>query len=173
MYAAPMSTTRCAGLLLSVDPGLRACGVALWRDGELLRACAIRGGTEGRGPDVWRSLAASVVNWVEAGLADGESGVVLVETMKVYAQGRADPADLVELAGVSGAIVGRLGWRAEGVRAAEWNGQLPSPIRRNRTREWVEAQGWNARVNLDTTARFQQDVWSAVGIGRWRVTGHR
>lgn len=122
---------------------------------------------------MWRSLAASVVNWVEAGLADGESGVVLVETMKVYAQGRADPADLVELAGVSGAIVGRLGWRAEGVRAAEWNGQLPSPIRRNRTREWVEAQGWDARVNLDTTARFQQDVWSAVGIGRWRVTGHR
>lgn len=103
-------------------------------------------------------------------------GVVVVETMRAYVQGRADPADLMELAGVAGAIVGRLGasgWSSEGVRAAEWNGQVPAPIRRNRTREWVDAQGWEARVDLDTTARYQQDVWSAVGIGRWRVTGRR
>lgn len=168
-----MSTTRCPGWLLTVDPGLRACGVALWRDGELQSACAVRGVVEGRGPEAWRTLASGIGVWVEARVEEGEQGVVLVETMKVYAQGRADPADLVELAGVSGAVVGRLGWRAEGVRAAEWNGQLPSPIRRNRTRDWVEAQGWNDRVNLDTTARFQQDIWSAIGIGRWRVTGHR
>jgi hypothetical protein len=123
---------------------------------------------------VWQALARGVETWLEANYS--LPGVVLVETMKAYVQGRADPADLMELAGVAGAIVGRLGtsgWSSEGVRAAEWNGQVPAPIRRNRSREWVEAQGWVERVDLDTTARFQQDVWSAVGIGRWRITGKR
>jgi hypothetical protein len=101
-------------------------------------------------------------------------GTVILEEMEVHAHGTARPADLLELAGVGGAVVGALpGWQAEGVLAKIWNGQLPSEIRRARTRAWVEEQGRLACVDLDTTARFQQDVWSAVGIGRWKTTGQR
>jgi len=99
-----------------------------------------------------------------------EPGVVLTETMKVYVGGKADPDDLLELQGVAGAVVGVLGsvgWQAKGVLAREWNGTVPSEIRRERTKAWVEARGWVSRVDLKTTARFQQDVWSAVGIGRY------
>ena len=159
-----------SGTLLSVDPGLRASGVALWYDGVLVRAGAVCGPDAGRGPAVWSALARGVEEW----LGVAPPGALVVETMKVYLAGKGDPADLLELAGVAGSVVGRLSaWSAEGVRAADWNGQVPAHIRRTRTREWVEAQGWLDRVDLATTARFQQDVWSAVGIGRWRVTGRR
>lgn len=131
----------------------------------------MRGPTTGRGPAVWSALAAGVATWV----GPLEPGVLLVEEMKVYVgNGKGDPADLIELSGVAGAVVGRLvGWTAEGVRASDWNGQVPAQIRRKRTAAWVEAQGWTSRVDLATTARFQQDVWSSVGIGRWRTTGRR
>jgi hypothetical protein len=130
----------------------------------------VRGPAIGRGPDVWAALAGGVAEWV--GVAP--CGVLVVETMKIYLVGKGDPADLIELSGVAGAVVGRLsGWRAEGVKAAEWNRQVPSHIQRQRTRAWVEAQGWIDRVDLRTTARFQEDVWSAVGIGRWRMSQSR
>ena len=158
------------GTLVCVDPGLRACGLSLWYDGVLVRAGAVRGPTTGRGPAIWSALALDVEEWVGC----APPGVLVVEAMKVYLAGKGDPADLLELAGVSGAVVGRLpAWSAEGVKAADWNGQVPAHIRRERTRAWVETQGWLDRVDLDTTARYQQDVWSAVGIGRWRVSGRR
>lgn len=119
---------------------------------------------------MWAALAAGVEEW----LGVAPHGIVLVETMKVYVVGKGDPADLIELSGVGGAVVGRLsGWTAEGVRASEWNGQVPAHIRRQRTRAWLEQAGWLDRVDLATTARFQEDVWSAVGIGRWRTTQSR
>jgi hypothetical protein len=156
--------------VLAVDPGLRACGVALFRDGELVRAAAVRGPRTGRGPAVWRALGLGVAAWV----GDLVVGRLVVETMKVYTGGQSDPDDLLELAGICGAVATALPrWPVEGVRAAEWNGQVPAEIRRWRTQTWTESLHWTDRVDLNTTQRFQQDVWSAVGIGRWKVTGQR
>lgn len=161
-------------MMLSIDPGLRACGVALWSDtvdGELVWARALRGPKDGRGPALWaaygrlvRDLFEDVDPW----------GHLVIETMKQYVNGKADPDDLLELQGVSGAIVGVLssrGWSVEGVLARDWNGQVPSKVRRARTQAWVESKGWTSRVDVRTTQRYQQDVWSAVGIGRWATSG--
>lgn len=164
--------------LLSVDPGLKACGVALWSGSgvhtELVWARAVRASVVGRGPAAWGRLASEVMGYApELGVDEGR---VIVETMKVYANGKADPDDLFELQGISGAVTGvavSRKWRADGVLAREWNGTVPSDIRRERTKAWVEARGWTSRVDLNTTARFQQDVWSAVGIGRYAFEGGR
>lgn len=158
------------GSLVCVDPGLRACGVSLFVDGQLVRAGAVRGHATLRGPAAWRILAQGVEAWV----GDAVPGVLLVEEMKVYVASKGDPSDLIELSGVAGAVVGRLSaWQAEGVKARDWNGQVPSEIRRARTRKWVEEAGWLSCVDLDTTARFQQDIWSALGIARWKLSGVR
>ena len=94
------------GLLLTVDPGLRACGVSCWDGEELQWARAVRGPTKGRGPAVWGALAR------DAGLvAPPLTGTLLIETMKVYSGSRTDPDDLLELNGVAGAVVGMLTWR--------------------------------------------------------------
>ena len=130
----------------------------------------MRGHATLRGPGAWSILAHGVAEWV----GDVAPGVLLVEEMKVYVAGKGDPSDLIELSGVAGAVVGRLvGWQAEGVKARDWNGQVPSEIRRARTRKWIEESGWLDRVDLDTTARFQQDIWSALGIARWKLSGVR
>ena len=156
----------------TLDPGQHACGVSLWRGPELVRAGAVRrpDAVDREGPGMWAAMAVLVELWLAG------SGVerLVVETMKQYAgTGRARPEDLLELAGVAGAVVGRLAIPAVGAKAAEWNGQVPSAIRRARTQAWVTERGWSDRVNLNTTARFQQDVWSAIGIGRWWSTGRR
>lgn len=163
------------GIVVAVDPGLRACGVAVFLDGVLVRALAVPGGLGVRGPAAWRDLAERVRVSLHGVLHGAPPGLLVVETMKVYTQGPGDPSDLIELAGVAGAVVGALpaGWQVAGVSAATWNGQVPSKIRRARTRAWVEERGALGRVDLDTTARFQQDVWSAIGIGRYVVEGGR
>lgn len=151
---------------LSVDPGLGACGLALWSDGALVRAGDARQLGERHGPEAWRRLALEVRAWLGPLPCDR----VVVELMQDHGQ---YSADLLELNGVAGAVVATLGLPAKGVLAAEWNGQVPSEVRRHRTAEWVVAQGWWSRVDLDTTKRFQQDIWSAIGIGRFEITGRR
>ena len=152
-----------------MDPGLRACGVALFYDGGLMRAAAVRGPKTGRGPPVWRAHGDAVAAWV-----GGFEGHLVIETMKVYTDAPGDPDDLLELAGIGGAVAQALSpCPVEGVRAAIWNGQVPSAVRRERTARWVVDQGWFDRLDLNTTKRFQQDVLSAVGIGRWKITGQR
>jgi hypothetical protein len=173
LYTGSMLTSR-TGTLVTLDPGKNACGVALWSGGELLVAGAVRAPALAPkfGPQRWAALGVAVDLWLGA----EPPGVCVIETMKVYVKGKADPDDLLELAGVAGAVAGLLGmrgWAIAGVKASEWNGQVPSDIRRARTQAWVEARGWTPRVDLATTARFQQDVWSAVGIGKWCVTGAR
>lgn len=155
-----------AGSFLAVDPGLGACGLALFSGRVLVRAGAAVQQSERRGPDAWRRLALEVQAW----LGELPCDRVVVELMQDHGQ---FSADLLELNGVAGAVVATLGKPAKGVLAAEWNGQVPSEVRRLRTAEWVAAQGWWSRVDLATTARFQQDVWSAIGIGRFEIARRR
>lgn len=161
----PTSRPVPSGSFLAVDPGLGACGLALFSDGELLWAGAAVQDGEKRGPDAWRRLALEVQRRLPS-----TPDRVVVELMQDHGQ---FSADLLELNGVAGAVVATLGRPAKGVLAAEWNGQVPSEVRRLRTAEWVAAQGWWDRVDLATTARFQQDVWSAIGIGRFEITRRR
>lgn len=166
MPTSSVPSSPASGSFLSVDPGLGACGLALFSDGVLVRAGAAVQRGERRGPEAWRQLALEVRAW----LGDRKVDRVVVELMQDH--GRFSE-DLLELNGVAGAVVATLGLPSKGVLAAAWNGQVPAEVRRHRTAEWVAESGWWDRVELDTTARFQQDIWSAVGIGRFEITGRR
>lgn len=164
-------------LLVTVDPGLRACGVAVFRDGVLTSAFAVRGPADVRGPRLWRSLGGDVCHRLSKVALFAQQGHLLVETMQVHttATSKGDPDDLLELQGVASAVVSKVPnwWSVEGVLTRDWNGQVPSAVRRERTQKWVTDNGWTDRVDLNTTARFQQDIWSAIGIGRWKIQGHK
>lgn len=163
--------------LVTVDPGLRACGVAVFQDGKLAWAKAIRGPETGRGPALWRALGAVVLDELDRQYVTITFGHLVVETMQVHttATSKGDPDDLLELQGVASAVAcGVPGWwSVEGVLTRDWNGQVPSSVRRERTKKWVADNGWLDRVDLNTTARFQQDIWSAIGIGRWKIQGYK
>jgi hypothetical protein len=100
--------------------------------------------------------------------------------MRTYtgASGAANPADLLHLEGVAAACVGvfgALGFEVESALAREWNGNVPRKIRMARTRAWLEATeaGSSARVRCPpgVAPGLVHNAWSAVGIGRWRLTG--
>lgn len=160
--------TSSAGWILSVDPGLRCVGVALFKDGVLVRAAALRGPTTGRGPAVWSALAQDVERWVGMQGNPTTPGTLVVELMKVQVKGRADPADLLELAGVTGAIVGRLSsWSAEGFEPAAWKGQVPRDIYGARVEGHLRAEGLWSRVEVPSRATELNDAMHAAGLGRW------
>jgi hypothetical protein len=109
--------------VLAIDPGLRAVGVALFKDGALVRTEAVRGPPPPvRGPAVWSLLAASVYEWVNVPVA-GPCHVV-VETMRYDHSSRKGSAeDLLEVQAVGAAIVGRLAadcWQAHEAPAHQW-----------------------------------------------------
>lgn len=102
-------------------------------------------------------------------------GALAVETMRVYPNHPVPVEDLLRLSEVVGAVVGGapVGWSFVGVNTPTWNGQVPAAVRRGRTQDWVSERGWMPRVDLKTTVRFQQDVWSAIGIGRFILSGKK
>ena len=160
--------TSSVGYLLAVDPGLRCVGVALFKVGVLVRAAALRGPATGRGPAVWSARAQEGERWVGMQGTRTTPGTLVVEMMKVQVKGRADPADLIELAGVTGAIVGRLSsWSAEGFEPSIWKGQVPRDIYGARVEGHLRAEGLWSRVEGPSRATELNDAMHAAGLGRW------
>jgi len=85
-------------LLKSVDPGLRTCGVALWRDGILTHAELVRGSPKAQGFDAWYPMAMAV--------ALPHVDELAIELPQVYSRGlsKGDPNDLIQLAVIVGVV---------------------------------------------------------------------
>lgn len=125
--------------LVSIDPGLRACGVAVFVDGLLVGAHLARNPEKKvRGAPAWDAMSLAVQNelWdhypiFRGGFGHGnEPGVLVLEQPQVYGGPRGeDPNDLIELAGVDGAILGRLEPRkAVSYLPRQWKGQVDKVI---------------------------------------------
>jgi hypothetical protein len=120
--------------LLSLDPGLRGCGLALFHDDKLHTAWYSKNlEKKARGPTAWDAMASVVERdvflrlprevWVVDRLA--------TEVPQVY-RGRSskgDPADLLELTGVVGAVARAIPSRERRhYLPREWKGQVPKEI---------------------------------------------
>jgi hypothetical protein len=110
-------------LMMSVDPGLRAAGYAVFQDGTLLEVGLLRGLKTGRGPQAWRAVAQAGLGWLS------KIDELVMEFPKVYPGTRAkgDPADLLELAGVAGTLAGMVEstTRTTIYLPREWKGTSP------------------------------------------------
>lgn len=174
----PPPTTLARGYLLTVDPGLNACGAALFYQGALVMAWAERAVEPVEGMDRWARMAQGVwARVAETSKVDLDADAyMIVETMRPYPTRSVPVEDLIALAAVGGAMsaAARLyDWTPLGVDAPTWNGQVPGDVRRMRTQGWVAEHEWLDKVDLNTTKRFQQDVWSALGIAKFALTGRR
>jgi hypothetical protein len=80
-----------------------------------------------------------------------------------------DPDDLLQLAGVVGAIAS-LGFRGsvDGVAPREWKGTIKPDIVIARVQAILTPEE-TARVELPTAKGLQHNVWDAVGIGLYTV----
>lgn len=159
--------------VICVDPGLRRCGVALFRpEGTLEHAFLATNPVQAeRGPKAWREMAQEVsrqARWRGLGIMTALKRDLILEVPQVYAGSKAigDPADLIELAGVDGAIAAEMAAWAVGVTGIHphaWKGNVPPDTLCER----VEAALQQHEIDkIHRCAKsLRHNVLDAIGIG--------
>jgi hypothetical protein len=155
---------------VSIDPGLRACGVAVFENSVLVRAALVKSPERGvRGPVAWRAMADAVAAYIGRGALD----VLVIEVPQVYQQRawKGDPGDLIELAGVDGALVGALQpFESIGYFPKEWKGQVPKEIHCARTILKLQTRGLDEEGKIEPVAQsLRHNVVDAVGLGLFQL----
>ena len=150
-------------LLISVDPGSKLAGVAVWDDSELQEAFMVKG-------SAWYDTAINVRRHFDAYYPEEIwSGMqVIVERPQVYHQSKqvGDPNDLITISLMAGAVGILLGEHGaiHTVLPQAWKGSVPKPamVERIKARLSPDEVG---RVELPSAKSLQHNVWDAVGIG--------
>lgn len=166
-------------ITLAIDPGLRGCGVALLRDGQLEKACYLPNPVKsGKGPDSWMAMARAVLTWLPIPADDIDSltieGQHIYGATKMGASAGADPNDLLELAGVAGCLYAILEPKVRRrVEPREWKGQVSKVICQLRVNKRLSPEE-AARIVLPSTrtgkpSELAHNVYDAIGIGLWAV----
>jgi len=167
-------------LLCAIDPGLRHCSWSVFSNatGQLLGAGLVKNPTKtGGGPEAWRSMAAELYAHVKA--RHGLVGQLVLEGQQIYQVGHragkigADPNDLLELAGVCGAlcVVFEVA-EASRVMPRQWKGTTDKTICQLRVTKRLSdlesvAISWPGRAGKDSA--LAHNVYDAIGIGLWAV----
>ena len=118
--------------LLSVDPGLRGCGCALWKNSKLIAATYVSPIKQLTLQDAVDAMAFAVSDSLGATLIQK----LVIEFPQTYG-GRAakgDANDLLAIATVVGALQIALGVPTTYVRPREWKGQLKKEVVQARLR---------------------------------------
>jgi hypothetical protein len=158
--------------LVAIDPGVYACGVASFEDGFLVAAALIKvARAEGREARAAEAAAAAwaVVEWC----LGRDVGELAVEWPRVYAgqirrgESRADPNDLLPLAGVDAAVAAVFGgMRVSSYAPSEWKGQMPKDVCRRRIASRLTlAEEHILEEAARTAGGGGHNVWDAVGVG--------
>lgn len=156
-------------ILVAVDPGIRGCGVAVFRGPTLVKAAYVENPCrEGNRA----AEAATMASWVR-GAADAGDPVseVAVEWPQVYARqirsgsSAGDPNDLTPLAGVVSAVaLAFFPAKCSSYLPAEWKGQMTKEACRVRVAMRLSPEE-HALVDGSATRSKVHNVWDAVGVG--------
>lgn len=151
--------------LVSVDPGLRVCGVAVFTDGVLTRALLVKNPEQRlRGPVAWLAMAEAVS--VEVKGCDE----LVVEVPQVYGAGKqkGDPNDLIQVAGVGAWVGSALNPKqATGYLPREWKGQVPKEVHNARIEKKLTTQ--ELSVFDPCPPSLRHNVLDAVGLGLYHL----
>jgi hypothetical protein len=150
---------------LAVDPGIRGCGVAVFKADRLVHAAYVPNPVKhGYDLDAVLGMARAVVGKTES------VDTVVSERMQVYApgKGKGDPNDLIPLAAVTGAIAALTGARlTTWVLPRVWKGTLPKGAA-------FEARLFERLTNDERSAiqycgSMLHNVYDAIGIGLFQA----
>lgn len=106
--------------LVSIDPGVRGCGCALWIDGVLYAAAYVAPAKAPSLPEAITAMVDAVHDWIPVG------SELVIEFPQTY-RGRAakgDTNDLLAVAAVAGAIIA-LNGSGKFVSPHTWKGSVP------------------------------------------------
>lgn len=156
---------------VSIDPGVKGCGLAIWFEKNLVHA-EYTGALGGQAHPLFESIPGLV-----KALEGVEIDTIVIEKPKVYnaAQQMGDQRDLINLAITVGAAGYALADKAEVVLIVEpweWKMQTPKAISNKRTKAALMPEE-HAMVQLPSAASLHHNVWDAIGIGLWRFDKNR
>lgn len=166
-------------MILALDPGVNGCGVAIFRDRQLMRAEYVRNTLKSDADDLERcaAMGRAVGAWYALARTNvpGELGPVelVAEWPRVYAAGKAkrgaDPNDLLLLSAIDAAAAVALGCACRKVEPREHKGtmsEMPdgSYLVESRVRESLSVAEL-ARVRLPGSVSLDHNVWDAACVG--------
>lgn len=155
--------------LVAIDPGLHVCGVAEFEDGRLVavRAVEVEKGA-GRGPTAWSDMAKAVDSSLSSWLWSSSWSLV-VEYPEIYTHGKSRPDDILQVAGVVGALVTGLHGctSVSAYRPKVWKKQLPKAVHHRRVKERLSL---SERTWFSKTDHNGRD---AVGLGLYELGRYR
>ena len=158
------------GMLVTLDPGLRGTGIAIWDSGKLFATKVV----EPTAGDWWtrsRFVADAIYNHVCFYMSDRPAGPnrdryrIIMETTQFMGSGMAwKTGDMQKLTFLNGVIYERLRQAKSfyPVMPNEWKGQLPKDVVIERAEREL-GKKFCARLGVKTHA------WDAVGIGLWAM----
>ena len=155
------------GEVVAVDPGLRGCGVAVFRLGQLVHARYVHNTASStlRGPLAHAAMALEVRQNV-TGVAPG--ALLVIEFPMVYPamNQKGDQNDILEVAGVASAVAAMLNVRGYAVRhyrPREWKGTIKKEVMTRRIQSRLADVETLAIVRESAT--LDHNTLDAVGIG--------
>jgi hypothetical protein len=151
--------------IVSIDPGVRGCGVAMFDEAGLCWARYLSNRAK-TGDDYF--AANFMASEVFYAVVDEEPKFAIIECPMVYrgAQQKGAQSDIIAVAGVSYATAARLapvGVSCQRVFPYQWKGQVPKEIMLKRIESTLKAQEL-ARIEK-TPKSLRHNVIDAVGIG--------
>lgn len=150
---------------LSIDPGLRGCGCAFFSGGVLTAATWVENPVKaGRGPLAWMKMGSAVRHWAYLVARRDTISEVVLEMPRVYpGPAKVDLNDLLDLAGVNGAVVSAIQVPAvTHYFPSDWKGQQPKPVTLKNIRAALREGESNVIV---TVGAKDHNTYDAIGIG--------
>lgn len=156
--------------LVTVDPGLRGCGVAVFNKGVLLEAQYVKNPNEkDRGPVAHAMMAEAILKQLPNGY---EYMAMAVEFPRIYpGLSDIDLNDLLDVAGVASAFVSAAAWypdsslmlgSARFVYPSEWKGTIKKKIMTERIQNSLTE---SERGLIKSVGSKDHNTIDAVGIG--------
>lgn len=143
------------GALLTIDPGVHACGCAIFARGRLVKAAYVKTNDP-------NTLAQAVVDFQTGYFATH----VAIERQRIYDGGRKQKIDLNDLLDLS-RVVGRLeeryrSWPAQLIYPQDWKGQVPKEIMTKRIQRALTPDEMAVIVSAGSK---DHNTFDAIGIG--------
>lgn len=152
---------------VSIDPGIRHSGVAVWEGSTLIWAGVAIGEPRASVPKPirWQMMATHI----KLTLPPGRPTELVFEFPEIYRRSKARPNDLMLLAGLCGYIVSTVDAEKTTLHLPKsWKGQLPKEVCVERVKSKLTAEELS-RVVLPRGVSYAHNAFDGIGIGLYSV----
>jgi hypothetical protein len=153
--------------MISVDPGLNGCGVAVWDTGGFLVDAKYLKRIISSQPHTY-GMAMGLFECVR-GYNSAHYTRIVVEKPQIYPHMPVPSDDLLNLHEMSSIFVGMLGRPVEWVRPRAWKGTVKKEIMTNRIIAIMNERADGTNIELPTAKSLQHNVYDACGLGLWAL----